>query len=672
MSFLQPLMLLALPLISLPIIIHLINQWRYQTKPWGAMSFLLAANRMNRGFARVRQWIILAMRTLAVAGLIFAISRPLSSGFLGLTGGGKTDTTIVIMDRSPSMQQQGASGVSKLETARSQLGDALAQLGSAHWVAVDSASTELQEFESLDSMVQSSVMTPSSVTSDLPGCLQAALDYLKTNNPGPTEIWICSDLRQSDWKSDDAIWSVIREQFQQLPQSVRINLLAYPEPAGANVAVTVSDVYRSEQSSQNQTNKVLSISMRFARADGAANEETVPVQIEIDGTVSELPVSLTGSNTEIRNHQIALPNNKETGWGRVTLPADGNNADNQCFFVYAEEPPRRIVVVSENRKSTRALEIAASISPDGKENSIVDVLPPEQIDSLTLEGAALLLWQTDLPTQNTAALIDEYVASGGQVMFLPPSGLLRGIPSTATYAGVRWDQWTARQVMVENWRGDQDLLAATDSGVGLPVGSLEINGFGSLQSEVPLTRLGTLTDGLPLLAKLPSDQGGVYFFTASANPDESNLAETGVVLFVAIQRAIASGQTALGQATQRIAGNADDNNLANWNLVAGNAEALSTEFDAHAGVYTGDALTFAINRATVEDRREALDEETTSQLFEGLPFARVDATAGSLAGIVREIWRLFLILMILALLIEAALCIPRAVPNRVRTLGTQN
>ncbi|MGB1709121.1 MAG: BatA domain-containing protein, partial [Rubripirellula sp.] len=41
MSFLQPAMLIALPLIALPIVIHLINQRRFQTVQWGAMQFLL-------------------------------------------------------------------------------------------------------------------------------------------------------------------------------------------------------------------------------------------------------------------------------------------------------------------------------------------------------------------------------------------------------------------------------------------------------------------------------------------------------------------------------------------------------------------------------------------------------------------------------------------------------
>ncbi len=123
MSFLQPMLLAALPLVALPIIIHLINQRRYQTVRWAAMMFLLAANRMSRGYARLRQWLIMALRMAAIAGLIFAVSRPLAGGWLGLAAGGRADTTIILLDRSPSMQQAGAGdGGSKLETGRQPVG----------------------------------------------------------------------------------------------------------------------------------------------------------------------------------------------------------------------------------------------------------------------------------------------------------------------------------------------------------------------------------------------------------------------------------------------------------------------------------------------------------------------------------------------------------------------
>ena len=246
MSFLQPWMLLALPLVALPIIIHLINQWRYQTKPWGAMMFLLQANRMSRGYAKLRQWLILAMRTLVIAGLLFAVARPLASGLLGWTGGGRADTTILLLDRSPSMQQVGQSGQSKLETGRRQLADALKTLGSTRWVLIDSTTNKPQTFASLDALVDSPATMGASSTADIPAMLQSTVEYLKNNQPGPTEVWICSDLRSPDWNADSSNWTAVREAFSQLPQSVRFHLLAYPESNSNNLSIRVTDVRRAD------------------------------------------------------------------------------------------------------------------------------------------------------------------------------------------------------------------------------------------------------------------------------------------------------------------------------------------------------------------------------------------------------------------------------------------
>ena len=130
MTFLNPIWLLALPLIALPILIHLLNQRRHRTVNWGAMQFLLSAKRMSRGMARLRQVLIMAARMLAIAGLIFAICRPLSSGWIGSLTGGKPETVIVVLDRSASMQQQQVeTGETKLSSGRKKIVEALQTLG---------------------------------------------------------------------------------------------------------------------------------------------------------------------------------------------------------------------------------------------------------------------------------------------------------------------------------------------------------------------------------------------------------------------------------------------------------------------------------------------------------------------------------------------------------------
>ena len=142
MSFLQPWLLAALPLIALPVVIHLINQRRFQTIPWAAMMFLLAAQRMNKGFSRLRQWLILAFRVLAIAALVFVVTRPLAGGWLGLTGG-MPDTVLILLDRSASMEQQNPlTGMSKRRTGLEKLTAAVKQAygRSTRLVLLDSAS----------------------------------------------------------------------------------------------------------------------------------------------------------------------------------------------------------------------------------------------------------------------------------------------------------------------------------------------------------------------------------------------------------------------------------------------------------------------------------------------------------------------------------------------------
>src|SRR5581483_8494033 len=172
------------------VLIHLINQRRYRTVKWAAMIFLLAANRMSRGYARLRQYLILAVRMLAIAGLVFAVSRPLASGWLGRAAGGRPDTTVILLDRSPSMRQQGAGTVvSKLEAGRRQLARTLGVLGSGRWVLIENTSNAPRDIESPDALVNLPAAEPAGTSADLPAMLEAARDSVRDNKTGRTEVW---------------------------------------------------------------------------------------------------------------------------------------------------------------------------------------------------------------------------------------------------------------------------------------------------------------------------------------------------------------------------------------------------------------------------------------------------------------------------------------------------
>jgi hypothetical protein len=326
-----------------------------------------------------------------------------------------------------------------------------------------------------------------------------------------------------------------------------------------------------------------------AAEGGEVTKRTVPVQIEIDGARSELKVEMTGRAVEIHNHRVPIAGQKK-GSGKIALPADQNNADNEFYFVYDEAAQRHVVLVSDDRTATRPLELAASIAPNGQVETQVDVIPPEQLDSSMLDDAALLIWQTSLPQGDLARAVGQYVNRGGQVLFFPPTSVTTGIGDRANeFLGASWSGWvdgdSQQPTAIENWRSDQDLLAVTRSGAGLPVGQLEISSYATLKGE--LSSLATLAGGHTLLGRLPTAKGGVYFCTVSADAKSSTLASNGVVLYAVIQRAIEQGQAALGNAAMRVAGTIDEA-TDSWRRVLspdGVDGGLSSQYACQAGVY---------------------------------------------------------------------------------------
>lgn len=654
MSFLNPFLLAGLPLIALPVIIHLINQRRYQTIRWAAMMFLLAANRMSRGYARIRQWLIMAFRMAAIGALIFAISRPLAGGWVGLAAGGRPDTTIVLLDRSPSMQQGGSNG-SKLETGRGQLARTFETLGSARWAMVESGTNRLRELESPGELANTPSVEPIGASSDIPGMLQVAADSLKANKAGRTEIWIASDLRENDWNADGGRWQALRDAFLQFPQGVRFHLLAYPQPATGDVAIRVTGVRRQKAGDGAE----LLVSLRLNREGTASGRETIPVQFEVDGARSEVAVEMAGTQAELKDHKIPLGRGRERGWGRVSIPADANPADNAFYFVFDRPAERRAVVVAEDAEAAKPLQLAASISPDPELRCAAEVVTPDALGTVEWEKVALLLWQAPLPEGDAAKPIRAFVERGGRAIFFPPRA-----PGAGEIFGVKWTKWDEpkAEVGVESWRSDEDILAKTQSGAALPVGKLAVKRWCGVAGDV--TPLAILKGGATLLARATTERGGAYFCGTTPAGADSSLARDGVTLYVLVQRALAAGAEVLSNTRQLIAGDPAGEDPAKWRRVAGAEGTLSTDFALQPGVYAAGDRLLAVNRSAEEDRAPTLADAKVAELFKGLDFARVDDTAGNTSALTQEIWRPFLVAMMAALIVEAALCLPKTRPAR--------
>jgi len=105
--FLYPLFLFGLAAAALPVLIHLLNRRKLKRVQFPAVRFiLLSQKRISRSY-RLRHWILLALRTLAIVFLALLLANPIFQTGAGLFAGGGPVALVVLLDNSLSMRWSG-------------------------------------------------------------------------------------------------------------------------------------------------------------------------------------------------------------------------------------------------------------------------------------------------------------------------------------------------------------------------------------------------------------------------------------------------------------------------------------------------------------------------------------------------------------------------------------
>ncbi len=71
-------------------------------------------------------------------------------------------------------------------------------------ILIDSATGKPLPLDRPDALLQLPQSEITDTAADIPGLLQDALDYITANKTGRTDVWMLSDLQQTDWDSSAA------------------------------------------------------------------------------------------------------------------------------------------------------------------------------------------------------------------------------------------------------------------------------------------------------------------------------------------------------------------------------------------------------------------------------------------------------------------------------------
>jgi hypothetical protein len=629
-----------LPLLFIPVIIHLINRLRHRPQPWAAMRFLRAANRSAVSQAKLRQFLVLLFRVLAVLALVFFLSRPLAGGWLGWALSPAPEVVILVLDRSASMEVRSeGSGRTLREQALEMWSDALRPFQRSRLVLVDSASESPQELPGVAALSQPAFTGPSDGRADIPLLLQRAYTYLKDSRSGAAEVWIASDLQESNWAPEDAQWERVMAQFAALPQKVRFRLLTFEPAENASLAL-VEAVRRTRQDQR-------SLAVTLDLQQTTATERPVQLRWTLGGASSESTLDLSGQSLRWRN-QFPLPGD-QAGWGKIELGADANLADNQLFFAFEPERIPHAIVVSSAPRSVAPVQFAAS-DLSRAPIEMAQLTTPENFLSAPLSNAALIVWQSYTMNATVAPVLEQFVAAGGSLLFLPEAALA-GPP----FAGISFaDVSTARTntaFSVAKWNDLEGPLAKTEEGFGVPVGSLEVYRRAAISGSAAV--LATFSDGSPFLVRKALGKGEVYFCATSADPAWSSLAD-GAVLVPMLQRMLVSGAKRVNSAVMTDPVELRLQDVSNWEpLEPGRNPKI------HAGVYKAEGRFVAVNRPAAENDLARANADHIRRLFSGVTFQMHQETSSGRDRLQGEIWRAFVTLMLIFLLAEGLLILPK-------------
>ncbi|MDG1324879.1 MAG: BatA domain-containing protein [Opitutales bacterium] len=646
MTFLQPIALLGLLLALIPIIIHLLNLLRHRTVPWAATRFLFQAQKSSSRISKLKRWLTLLLRVLALAALTFMIARPMTGGdsLFSLTNG-SPEVLVLVLDRSASMETTTEKdSLTKRQKALEAFQSFARPWKESRLVVLDSALEEPFFTDNTDSIKDEALQRffgPTDTAADLPGTLSKTLDWLEETKVGTAEILLVSDMQSSNWElqRNADIMEKINRILSEKKDSWKLSFLNLADPPPYNLSLSLDQVNRMP----NMVEPVLNL-----RKKGRGKEK-VRLSSQVNGKSEVLEVELV-SQSVLWRPNFDLTNEPEEGWISILCPDDFCQYDNICYLTYGSTEPPQVAVRASNPRTSLILRSASQT----EQSELADAIPLSGFSEKDLLSRKILIHQGQINSAVDQVLKD-FVVKGGLLVLFPPE-----VTSSDNSKLLSWNPLEEKledeTFQVNNWREDSGLLANSSDGNRLPLDRLAIKRRRTPQQG---ETLAYYSDGKPFLSSLTLGKGVIYAFSTLPISSWSSMSN-GYVLVPALQRLIEESSSSNSFIQSWFCGEKESKDS---NLFEPIGDAKDNVPYLHAGIYRINGRLTAVNRPKSENDTLFLK---TEQIFKKLPniSPRLFDDEPSYGPTGRsEAWSFFLILCLLLLLVEALLGQPAATPK---------
>jgi hypothetical protein len=228
-TFLSAAFLLALPLIAIPVVIHLYRGRQRDIVPWGAMQFLAIAATQGRRMEKLEEWLLMALRFAAVAALVLALARPMIRSRWLATGA--DEQLVLVLDNSLSMsrevdgespaQRMKEAALKAIDAAHGGVGAQILLTTGREWATLDDVAADGAGKRQLREIVDA--IEPTSGAADLLSCVQAAVHL---EHPGRRRVVVITDGQAQGWQLDEeAAWSQLLSERDEAKDNLTVEVI---------------------------------------------------------------------------------------------------------------------------------------------------------------------------------------------------------------------------------------------------------------------------------------------------------------------------------------------------------------------------------------------------------------------------------------------------------------
>ena len=197
MNFLFPTFLIGLAAIAIPIIIHLFNFRKYKKVYFTNVQFLKELKQESDSKSKLKEWLILAMRILAISFLVFAFAQPFIPGKVKTIQGEKAIS--IYIDNSFSMESTNKKGT-LLENAKTLATEIINTFNASDkfQLLTNDFEGKHQRFISKEEFVeQLNDVKISSATKSISDVIKRQQDFLQNSSAKNKRIFLLSDFQKN-------------------------------------------------------------------------------------------------------------------------------------------------------------------------------------------------------------------------------------------------------------------------------------------------------------------------------------------------------------------------------------------------------------------------------------------------------------------------------------------